>query len=442
MLIIGNGRLVTRDSNNPYFENGAVVVENDLIKEVGSFSDLKEKYPSAEFVDAAGKIIMPGFVNAHEHIYSAFARGMSLSGKPNTNFLEILEGLWWRLDKALTLEDVKYSAYMTLLDGVRYGVTTVYDHHASPNAAAGSLFTIAEVAKEIGIRASLAYEVSDRDGMEITKAGIKENMEFIKYANGESQDMLRGMFGLHAAFTLSDESLTLCAEAMAGNNAGYHVHVAEGIDDVNINLQKYGKRAAERLDDFGMLNSDSLAVHCIYLNKMEIDILKRNKTNLAHNPESNMGNAVGCSPVIRYLNEGLCVGLGTDGYTHDMTESIKVANIIHKHNLSDPTVAWGEVPKMAYENNPALVKKHFGITTGVLKSGAKGDIIILDYNPRTPFNENTANSHILFGMMGKSVTDTIINGKIIMRNRIIKTVDEDLIFAKSRELSEKLWARA
>lgn len=442
MLLIGNGRLVTRDEGLPYLENGAVVIENDAIKEVGNYADLKAKYPQAEELNAQGKVIMPGFVNAHEHIYSAFARGMALDGPPNTNFLEILDGLWWRLDKALTLEDVKYSAYVTLLDSVRFGVTTTYDHHASPNAAEGSLFTIADVAKDIGIRASLAYEVTDRDGKEVTKAGIKENMEFIKYANKGDQDMLRGMFGLHAAFTLDDESLGWCAEAMAGNNAGYHVHVAEGIDDQWINLDKYGKRVVERLDNYNVLSSDSIAVHCIYVDKHELDILKRNNTNIVHNPESNMGNAVGCSPVIMFMREGLRVGLGTDGYTHDLTESIKVANIIHKHHLADPTVAWGEVPQMAYNNNPALVKQHFGITTGVLKPGAKGDVIIVDYDPRTPFNANTVNSHILFGMVGKSVTDTIINGKVIMKDRVIQTVDEQAIYAKTREAVEALWKRA
>lgn len=442
MLLIGNGKLITRNPEKPFFANGAVLIENDKIKIVGSFDDLKKQFPDAKIIDAKGKVIMPGFVNAHEHIYSAFARGMSLNGDPNTNFLEILDGLWWRLDKALTLEDVKYSAYMTLLDGVRYGVTTVYDHHASPNAAEGSLFTIADVAKEIGIRASLCYEVSDRDGKNITKAGIKENMDFINYANKGDQDMLRGMFGLHAAFTLDDESLNWCAEAMSGNKAGYHVHVAEGIDDVWINQNKYGKRVVERLNDYNILGHESIAVHCIYLAKYEMDILKLNKTNVVHNPESNMGNAVGCSPVIKMMSEGLRVGLGTDGYTHDMTESIKVANIIHKHHLANPTVAWGEVPQMAYQNNPAIVKQHFGIDTGVLKEGAKGDVIIVEYDPRTPFNENTVNSHILFGMMGKSVTDTIINGKEIMRDRQILTVDEEKIFAKSREVAQNLWNRA
>lgn len=442
MLLIGNGPVFTRDNELPYLKNGAIAIENGSIIEVGSFDSLQARYPDAELLDAKGKIIMPGLINAHEHIYSTFARGMSLDGKPNTNFLEILEGLWWRLDKALTIDDIRYSAYITLLDGVRYGVTTVYDHHASPNAVQGSLFTIADVAKEIGIRTSLAYEVSDRDGLEVTKAGIKENMEFIKYANHTDQDMVRGMFGLHAAFTLSDESLQMCAEAMAGENAGYHVHVAEGIEDVWINLDRYGKRPAERLNDFGMLSNESLAVHCIYLNKTEIETLKRNKTNLAHNPESNMGNAVGCSPVIHYMQEGLRVCLGTDGYTHDIMESVKVANIIHKHNLSNPTVAWGEVPQMAYSNNPALVEQHFGIRTGILQAGAKGDVILVDYDPRTPLNENNLNSHILFGMMGKSVTHTIINGKVIMKDRIIQTVDEERIFSESRQAAERLWKRA
>ncbi|WP_238902271.1 putative aminohydrolase SsnA [Clostridium sp. YIM B02506] len=440
-MIIGNGRVITRDEKNPYIENGAVVIKDNIIIEVGAYSILKEKYKEEEFIDAKGKVIMPGLVNTHMHIYSAFARGMAGKGPAPKNFTDILENLWWRLDKGLTLEDTKYSAYTTYLDCIKNGVTTVFDHHASPYSVEGSLFTIGDAAKELGVRTCLCYETSDRDGEEILKAGIKENINFIKKYNNVNEDMLKGMFGMHAAFTLSDKSLDRCREAMEGLDAGYHIHTSEGIDDLYDSLRNHGKRVVERLMDFDILSDKTIAVHCVHVNSREMEILKQTNTNVVHNPESNMGNAVGCSPVLEFIKRGISVGLGTDGYTSDMMESIKVGNIIHKHNLCDPNVGFNEVSSMAFDNNRKISAKYFNKEVGTLKEGAYGDVIIVDYNPLTPLNENNINGHIIFGMSGRCVTDTIINGKVVMRNRVINKVDEEKIFSKSRELAQKLWER-
>lgn len=441
MLLVGNGRLITKNEAKPLIKNGCVAIDGNVIVEVGSTKELRDKYKAAEFIDAKGKVIMPGLINTHHHIYSSFARGMALDGEPGANFTGILEKLWWRLDKKLTLEDTKYSAYSTLIDCIKNGVTTVFDHHASPFSAKDSLFTIGEVSKELGLRASLCYEVSDRDGEDILKEGIEENINFIKHANTDEQDMLKGMFGLHASFTLSDASLEKCKRAMQGVNAGYHVHTAEGIDDLYDSLNKYGKRVVQRLLDFDILGEKSIAVHCIHTNGLEMEMLRDTKTNVVHNPESNMGNAVGCSPVIEMMKRGIRVGLGTDGYTSDMFESMKVANIIHKHHLCDPRVAWGEVPKMLFENNRKIAKEYFNKEIGVLKEGAYADVIVVDYNPHTPMTEGNINSHVLFGMTGRSVDTTIIDGKVLMKERKLLAVDEEEIFSKSREVAKKLWKR-
>ena len=214
MILIGNGMVITQDVKNPFITNGAIVLEDNLILEVGDYDILKNKYTDYEFIDAKGKVIMPGIINTHHHIYSAFARGMDNKEEPGQNFNEILERLWWKLDKRLTLEDTKYSAYTTYIDCIKNGVTTVFDHHASPMHITNSLFTIGEVAKELGIRTSLCYEVSDRDGIEITDEGIAENVNFIKYANEDDSDMIKGLFGLHASFTLSDETLEKSSNAI------------------------------------------------------------------------------------------------------------------------------------------------------------------------------------------------------------------------------------
>ena len=440
-MILINGRVITQDKNNPYIENGAVVIKKEKIIAVGKAEEILKNYSDDEIIDVENKVIMPGIINAHHHIYSAFARGMASSGKAPKDFMEILEGLWWKIDKKLTLEDLKYSAYTTYIDCIKNGVTTVFDHNASPYAVKNSLFTIANAAQKLGIRTCLCYEVSDRDGEEILKDGIDENINFIKEYNNNSQNMIKGMFGLHAAFTLSNESLAMCREKMEGINAGYHVHVAEGKADLEDSLAKYGKRVVERLNEFGILGKKTLAVHCIHIDENELNILKDTDTYVVHNPESNMGNAVGCQPFLKLFEKGITTGLGTDGYTSDMFESMKVANIIHKHVNQNPSVAWGEVPEAMFENNRKIAEEYFEGELGILKDGALADVIVVDYNPLTPLTANNINSHILFGMMGRSVVTTIINGKTVMHDRKLVGINEKEIFEQSRAAAQKLWDR-
>lgn len=438
MLLVGNGTLITRDDKNPYFANGTVAMDGDVICEVGETKKLQAEYPDATWVDAKGGIIMPALINTHEHIYSAMARGLSIKGFHPQGFLDILSGQWWKIDRRLTLEQVKYSAAATFLDSIKCGVTTVFDHHASFGHISESLFTIADVAKTMGVRACLCYEISDRDGIEKAKESVMENAQFIKYALKDETDLIAGMMGMHAQFTISDETMELAA-AYKPEEVGYHIHVAEGIEDLHHCLKHYGKRVVERLFDFGILGEKTLLAHCIYISPHEMDLIKEMNTMVVHNPESNMGNACGCPPTMELVHRGIVTGLGTDGYTHDMIESYKVANILHKHHLCDPNAAWGEVPAMLFENNPKIANRYFRKQLGVLKKGAAADVIVVDYNPPTQLDDKNINGHILFGMTGHDVVTTICNGKILMENREMKVLDEEKLMDRIRTESKKLW---
>lgn len=441
MILIGNGVLLTQNGSCPIISDGCVAVDGNTIADYGTTIEMKEKYLQSEFYDACGGVIMPGLINTHGHIYSAFARGMSLkNSKISKSFTQILENLWWRMDRALDLPEIEYSAYTTYIDGIKNGVTTVFDHHASAGHVPDSLFTIAEVAKNLGVRTSLCYEVSDRDGEAIADEGIKENADFIAYANKQSSDMVKGLFGLHASFTLSERTLEKCVAS--ANEAGFHVHTAEGIDDLYDSLKKYGKRVVERLNDAAILGQKSIAVHCIHINAREMDILKHTDTVVVHNPESNMGNAVGCSAAIQMMEKGILMGLGTDGYTTDMLESFKVANIIHKHNLGDPSVGYGESAQMLLQNNAKICARHFNKPLGIIEKGALADIIVVDYDAPTPITGGNISSHILFGMTGRSVRSTMINGRFVMKDRELLTADEREVYRTARELSGKFWERA
>lgn len=438
MLVVGNGKLITRNNDLPYIENGAVAIEGTKISEIGTTKEIREKYKDAEYIDAKGKLIMPAFINTHEHIYSAMARGLSIKGYNPKGFLDILDGQWWTIDRKLTLEQTKYSAMDTMISCIRNGVTTIFDHHASFGHIKDSLFTIADVAKELGIRSCLCYEVSDRDGMDKAREAVMENAEFIRYALKDDSDMLAGMMGMHAQFTISDETMELAA-ANKPDEVGYHIHVAEGIEDLHDCLKKYGKRIVDRLMDCNILGEKTLLGHCIYINPHEMELIKDTNTMVVHNPESNMGNACECPPTMELVHRGILTGLGTDGYTHDMTESYKVANVLHKHHLCDANAAWGEVPKMLFENNAAIANRYFKAPLGVLKEGAAADVIVVDYIAPTHLDENNINGHILFGMTGRDVVTTIANGKVLMKDREVTVVDVEEAYAKCRESSAKLW---
>lgn len=439
MILIGNGKIVTRDNACPFIEDGAVAVDGKLIIETGETASLRSKYPEAEYMDAKGRLVMPGFINAHMHYYSTFARGISLGGRPATTFGEVLSGLWWRLDKRLTLDDVYYSCMGPMIDEIRAGVTSVIDHHASPYAVEGSLFKIAEAAKLFGIRSNFCYETSDRNGEKIVQAGIRENTNFAKHCKEQNDDMLGSLFGMHAQMTISEKTLNKCVEAAAGENTGFHIHAAEGLEDVVDGLSKYNLRVIERLHKYGVLSEKSITVHCVHVTEEEIGLLKDSGVAVVHNPQSNMGNAVGVSPVLDMMKKGVLVGMGTDGYSADALDSFKTAAILHKHAKGVPSAAWAEPPVMLFENNKKIMERFIKGKTGAIAKDHYADIIIVDYKGPTPVNADTINSHILFGVTGRHVDTTIINGRIIMKDRVLLNVDEEMLMARSREQAKELW---
>jgi len=442
MFLFGNGTVITFDEDLRVISNGGVVIEEEGILAVGDTEKLQAKYPEAAFKDVKGKIIMPGMINTHMHLYSTFARGMNLkTNQPPKNFVEILEKLWWRLDKVLNEEDIYCSAIYALLDCLKKGTTTIFDHHASSNLIDGSLDIVTEAVRQTGIRANLSYEISDRDGHEKALDGIRENERFIKKAQQEGNSCLGGIIGLHASFTLNNETLSEAAGLADQLRVPFHIHVAEGKADFYESKTRGYKGVAERLNRFHILRPGTLAIHGVYLKEEELEILKDNDSYLIHNPESNMGNAVGTAPIKVAMDKGVTVGLGTDGYTADMFESIKVANLLQKHELRDPQAGWGEVFQMAFKNNREIASKFFGETLGVLQIGAPADVIVVNYYPPTPITSENAYFHILFGISGDMVDTTIVGGEILMEDREISGLDYERITRRVKEQANDFWTR-
>ncbi len=243
--------------------------------------------------DCSGCLVIPGNVCAHTHLYSALARGMPYALEPPEDFVQILQRVWWRLDRALDEDGVRASALVGGMEALLSGTTTLVDHHASPNAIDGALDVVADALASLGARSVLCYETSDRDGPQRARAGLAENRRFAERVQREQPPLVRGMIGAHASFTLSDETLAACADAARAHAVGLHVHAAEDLADERDAVGLYGVRVAERLADAGALDARTLLAHGVHLDDHELALVHAASASVIHNARSNMNNSIG-----------------------------------------------------------------------------------------------------------------------------------------------------
>jgi putative selenium metabolism protein SsnA len=448
-LIIHNATVCTLGEANQVIENGAVLVDGVHVAAVGASADLLVQHPAANTLDAHGKLLMPGNICAHTHFYGAFARGLYIPGPAPKDFPEILQRLWWTLDRALDDDGVLYSALVCLVDAIRHGTTTLVDHHASPVHIDGSLDIIAGAVEAAGLRACLCYEVTDRNGPAGARAGIAENVRFIKQQRARQQNgqdtsgLLAGTFGLHASLSLSDETLAQSvAEAAALGDVGFHIHAAEGPADQEDSLAKYGLRTIDRLASRGVLGPRTIVAHVTAIDAWEMATLRESNTWVTHQPRSNMNNAVGVADVPAMLRGGMPILLGNDGFSNDMFTEMKTAYLLHKAWQSDPRAATGtQIIDMAYRHNAALARQFFPPRLGEISAGGAADLILLDYYPITPLTADNLPWHIIFGVSGSHVTHTMVAGQWLMQDRRLLTLDEEAITAQSRQVARQTWER-
>ena len=441
MIMFGNGVVVTRDAQRPLINGGAVAVGDDgLISALGPTQKLRREYPGAHFVDARGGLIMPGLINLHHHAYYTLARGLRPRPGAGKGLPALLEGRWWRLDRAMNLEDVYHGAAAAFLECVRSGVTTVFDHHASYGAVTGSLSEISRAADVLGLRACLCYEVSDREGESKCRAAIRENVDFMRESARRTDGMRCGMMGMHAGFTLSDRTLEACMEALPATS-GCHIHVAECLEDTTHSLQTYGKSVVRRLRERGVLGRKTLAAHCIHLNWEDVQILRETDTAVIHCPRSNMCNAAGAADVTEYSRARVGLGLGTDGEAADMLGELAAASALCRHSSQNPDAGFEELPRALFTSNAAFANRFFETPLGVLKPGAAGDVIVLDYRPPTPLTAENLDLHLLAAAGTARVSTTAAAGKLLMEYGVLLCADEEKLLDGARKQAADLWRR-
>ncbi|MCF7822999.1 MAG: amidohydrolase family protein [Candidatus Marinimicrobia bacterium] len=427
-ILLSNLRIMNPFGKPKYLENASILIQDGLIRSVG---DLPAGY-TGERIDMAGKTVLPGMINAHNHLYSTLALGMPAPKKSPGNFVEILKEIWWKLDLSLDEASTKASFEAGLLDCLLNGVTTVIDHHASPNYITGALDLLVETAKKFGITLGICFEASDRNGESNFKAELSENIAaMIKY---DSDPNVLPLLGLHASFTLSDASLQQAAEALKGlENGGIHIHVAEDLADERDALERGYDSVIQRLDHFGLLNNRSLIIHGVYITRQDRHTMLKRGCNLIHNPSSNAGNQVGIleTEIIDSMN----AGLGTDGKQNNMIAEAKEGIHIRAGKGSEPV----DYLKLLFKNNSAIVSQLFGKDIGHINIDSQADLVFYDYDPRTEVHAHNFMSHILYGL--KAPSDVMTRGIFRMRARELSEIDVETIHQNSRHESMRLWEK-
>ena len=362
-------------------------------------------------LDASGCLVMPGLSIAHTHLYSALARGMPGPAEPPRSFREILEKVWWRLDAALDEKSLEASAELALLDAALSGVTAVIDHHESPSFIAGSLDVLARASRSVGVKAALCYGATDRHGAQGAREGLAECERAIRGG-------LAGMVGLHAGFTVSDETLRSAADLAKRAGAWLHVHAAEDRCDAG---------SFDRLEKGGALGPKTILVHGVHLSAGERERAKNAGAWIVHNPRSNMQNAVGYADPATL---GPRVALGTDGMDADLFTEARVAHLRGRE-------AYGPADGV----DAVALLANSGRLADLVLGERPGDWIVLDYDPPTPLSAGNLAGHVLFGLGTRHVRDVVVNGEVVVRNRVPLRVDAARIRARAREEAARLWRR-
>lgn len=435
-LLIKNGMIVTGDKRGTVIPKGYVRINGSRIAE---FSEGETKFTADTVIDASGCVIIPGLITAHTHLYGILLRGASLNIKPPTDFAQVLQRVWWPVDEALTLEDAYASALSAGADMLRNGSTLFADTYSGPNSIEGSLAKIAAGSKEVGIRGILAFEMTERNNPDEAKRGFQEGIKFIE--SHKNDELISGMISLHASFTVGDEIVTRSVEQAKQLDIPITVHTSEGLIDLYHNLEATGERTVERLDRLGVLGPKTVLAHCVHVDDHELDLIAKKRASVAHNPMSNMLNAVGVAPVPAMLMKGITVGLGNDGWIYDPFENMRCALIVHRLASGNPSIiSPDDIFRMATIEGAHCYG--LGNELGSIEKRKLADIVILDGSRApTPLTSTSIIGHLVNTFSGRDVRDVIVNGKVVVKDRLLSQTTDAHVQEVSKKSAESLWSR-
>jgi len=428
-ILIKDGYIITMDAQRRILERGSVAIEGDKITAVGK--DVQERADTV--IDARGKAVLPGLINAHTHLSMTLLRGVA----DDMPLMEWLETKIWPIEKNLTAQDSYLGALLGCLEMIKSGTTCFADQYFF-------MQDVARAVEEAGLRAMLSYGIIEMDDPKRRESELRAGEKLVKTCQGAAGGRIQTMFGPHAAYTCSPECLMQVKELAKKYKVGIHTHISETQDEVDKITKKYGKRPVEHLDSIGFLGPEVLAAHCIWLTEREIAVIQKQGVKPVHNPVSNMKTASGVAPVPEMLAAGIPVALGTDGAASnnslDMFSEMKFAALLSKAHKLDPTALPAQVVlEMATINGAIALGLQDKI--GSLEVGKKADIVMVDMKKPHLAPLHNVISHLVYSAVGGDVDTVVVDGKVLMRERGVLTLDEVKVLEETQKAADDLLAR-
>jgi len=389
--------------------------------------------PGDEVVDLAGVTVMPGNINAHDHLYATLLGGMPQPDTPLDSFTDILTEVWWKLDRALDADAVRISALAGAWDAVRCGTTLIFDHHASMSCVEGSLDLVENGLRQVGLRGCLGYEVTDRGGKGLRDVTLQENERYLQQLADRPAagvPRFRGLVGAHASFTLEERTLELLASLCSRYDVGLHAHLAEGAIDREVSRDRGWKDPLERFDEFGLLRPGSVFAHGVDLSPLDMQILESKQAWLIHCGRSNMNNGVGRAPVDRFPRH---CGVGTDGLDDNLWGELRTTFFRGNEGGRGP-LGYADAARF-WLGGYQLARHIFGEPFGSLDVGAPADLIVLNDYQKTPLTADTWLNHLLFDFHPWDIQEVWVGGE-----RAYRTGDQPPLAAREvQDTAARLW---
>jgi cytosine/adenosine deaminase-related metal-dependent hydrolase len=435
-LLVKGGVAVTMDQRRRVIEDAGVAVVDGRIAEVGPTDDVAKGFGADEVIDARGCIVMPGLICSHTHLYGIALRGSALNIRPPSDFLQTLQRVWWPVDEALTNDDAYATALAAGAESLSNGTTCFADTYSAPNAIEGSLDHIAKASNEVGIRGVVSFEATERRSAEEGARGLNESLRFI---TRKDRGRAMGMISLHASFTVSDDLISRGVEASRRHRVPLTIHVSEGPNDGYHNMERFGKRSVERLHESGLLSRRAVLAHCVHLDQREIGLIAKTSASVAHNPMSNMLNAVGVASLMEMVDQRVNVGLGNDGYVFDMFENMRAAFLLQRVARRDPN---RPTPQEVVEMCTVNAARAYGLSSlGSIEVGKRADIIVVRPRLRATPYSGSIYGYIVNSLRGPDVREVVVDGQRVMNDGKLLTLDVQKAEAKVLKAMGRLWNR-
>ncbi|MGD8306260.1 MAG: amidohydrolase family protein [Ignavibacteria bacterium] len=406
------------------------IIKSITARNIESTSKIKKG--GDDIIDVEGRLLTIPQINFHDHFYSRLAKGLPLKGKMD-NFHNILKNLWWKLDVELDIDMVRACAQMAVMESIRNGVTYIFDHHSSPNYSKGSLKEIADVLTETGLNGVLCFETTDRNGLGLAKSGLDENKDFL---NNHTRENIKAMLGLHASFTLSEESLLNASELMKENDLGIHIHLCEDKIDREESIRQFNLSPVERLNNHDLLNDKSILSHGIHLTEDDYKKVSAFECAIAYNPDSNMNNSVGLASF--NIPSTIQIIMGTDGMHSNPSKSLKQLFLLSRHSGNSFEESFTLVQRIFFDQ-VKFVKKYFP-SFSLLAENERADFIIWDYIPPTPVTKENFWGHFIYGAIERSIHSVLNNGTVLLKDYKIN-VDEERYNSNTIKQGNRLYKK-